>query len=256
MQHRADAKQDAVPSRENSRTESCALLLESVAFSWPGQRNETLRIPYMAVLKGEHVFISGPSGSGKSTLLSLVAGILRPSYGEILVNGVRITSLSGMARDAFRGDAIGFIFQQFNLVPYLSVLDNVLIPCRLSAARHRAAVERHTTAENAAVHLLERLGLEPNLWKSRADRLSVGQQQRVAAARALIGSPPLLIADEPTSALDADLRQDFLHLLQRECAESEAALLFVSHDQTLAGKFSRQIKLTDLNAAGTAGDEA
>ncbi len=255
MPYRAYTKTDAALPTENFNQERYAVLLDNVDFAWPGQRREILRIQYMAVLRGEQVFISGPSGSGKSTLLSLVAGILRPSSGEIFVNSVRITPLSGIARDAFRGDNIGFIFQQFNLIPYLSVLDNVLIPCRLSAARYHAATTRFASLENAAAYFLERLGLEPALWRNRASLLSVGQQQRVAAARALIGSPRLLIADEPTSALDADLRQDFLRLLLRECAESGSGLLFVSHDQTLAEKFPRQIRLTDMNAAGTREDE-
>lgn len=256
MPQHADTKADMTHPRENPRAADCAVLLDNVVFAWPGQQREILRIPYLAVPRGEHVFISGPSGSGKSTLLSLVAGILRPSSGQVFVNGVCLTPLSGSARDAFRGDGIGFIFQQFNLVPYLSVLDNVLIPCRLSAARSRAAAVRFTSPEHAASHLLERLGLEPSLWRSKASRLSVGQQQRVAAARALIGSPPLLVADEPTSALDTDLRQDFLRLLLRECAESGAGLLFVSHDQTLAEKFPRQLRLTELNTAGTRGEQA
>ena len=227
-----------------------AVLLRDVRFSWPGQLRETLRIPRFAVPRGGQVCISGPSGSGKSTLLGLVGGILLPTSGSVIVGGTCLNALSGAQRDAFRGDCIGFIFQQFNLVPYLSIMDNVLIPCRLSATRRARAAGRNGTPGKAAAALLERLDIVPDLWGRRVTKLSVGQQQRVAAARALIGSPPLLIADEPTSALDADHRADFLRLLKRECEQAEASLLFVSHDQGLAQGFATQVKLTELEGAG------
>jgi len=227
-----------------------AALLKDVLFSWPGQKRETLRIPFFAAPRGRQVFISGPSGSGKSTLLSLIGGILTPTSGSVIVGGTCVNMLSGARRDAFRGDSIGFIFQQFNLVPYLSILDNVLIPCRLSAARGARAAKNDGSPEKAAASLLERLDIAPDLWSRQATRLSVGQQQRVAAARALIGNPPLIIADEPTSALDTDHRADFLRLLTRECERTQASLLFVSHDQSLAQGFHTQMRLTELNMSG------
>ena len=226
-----------------------AVSLKDVRFTWPGQARETLRIPFFAVPRGGQVFLSGPSGSGKSTLLSLIGGILTPSEGSILVDGTCVSALTGARRDAFRGDRIGFIFQQFNLVPYLSIMDNVLIPCRLSAARRAGAVERDGSPEKSAAALLERLDIGPELWSRRVMRLSVGQQQRVAAARALVGGPPLLIADEPTSALDADRRADFLLLLKRECERAQSSLLFVSHDQSLAREFPARMTLAELYSA-------
>jgi len=227
-----------------------AVLLTDVHFSWPGQTRETLRIPHFAIPRGKQVFISGPSGCGKSTLLSLIGGILIPASGSVMVGGTCVNKLAGARRDAFRGDSIGFIFQQFNLVPYLSITDNVLIPCRLSAVRRARAIETDGSPEKAAASLLERLDIAPDFWGRQVTKLSVGQQQRVAAARALIGSPPLLIADEPTSSLDADRRADFLRLLTTECERAQASLLFVSHDQSLARQFHTQVQFMDLNTVG------
>ncbi len=230
-----------------------AVSLEGVVFHWPGQWQATLDIPRFSVLPGEQVFIAGPSGSGKSTLLGLVAGILSPASGSVSVNGVCLSELGGAQRDVFRGDCIGYIFQQFNLIPYLSILENVLIPCRFSSPRRERACALAGNPESEARALLERLDLPSSLWNRPANKLSVGQQQRVAAARALIGRPSLLIADEPTSSLDADRRKTFLRLLLDACHSAGAALLFVSHDQGLARDFSTVIHLPALNrAAGEA----
>jgi putative ABC transport system ATP-binding protein len=230
-----------------------AVFLENVIFRWPGQQAPTLDIPSFSVRQGEHVFISGPSGSGKSTLLGLIAGILPPESGVVRVNGACLNELGSARRDIFRGDHVGFIFQQFNLIPYLSILENVLIPCRFSFLRHeRARAQAETPAEEAK-NLLQRLDLPPPLWDRAVNRLSVGQQQRVAAARALIGRPPILIADEPTSSLDADRRKAFLRLLRDECRAAETSLLFVSHDQSLAEGFSTRCHLPELNRASGEG---
>ncbi|HSM23175.1 MAG TPA: ATP-binding cassette domain-containing protein, partial [Rubrivivax sp.] len=144
-------------------------------------------------------------------------------------------------RDAFRADHVGYVFQQFNLLPYLSVLDNVRLPCRFS--RRRAA----RAPADAAEHLLARVGLAEALWRRPAAQLSVGQQQRVAAARALIGAPELVIADEPTSALDTDLREAFMDLLLEACAGAGSTLVFVSHDDRLAARFDRRLELPAIN---------
>jgi putative ABC transport system ATP-binding protein len=229
-----------------------AVLLRDVVFSWPGQAREILRIPHFAAPRGAQILISGPSGGGKSTLLSLIGGILTPISGSVTVGGQCVSKLAGARRDTFRGDSIGFIFQRFNLVPYLSITENVLIPCRLSAARRTRASARSGGPEKAAASLLERLDIAPDLWNRPVTKLSVGQQQRVAAARALIGSPPLIVADEPTSALDAEHRFDFLRLLVQECESAQSSLIFVSHDPSLAQVFHRQIRLADINAADSA----
>lgn len=236
-------------SETGKTTPDQAIYLDNVSYTWQGQEKPVLVIPSFQVDRGEHVFLAGPSGSGKSTLLGLVAGILAADTGRVFINGTCISALNGSERDIFRGDHIGFIFQQFNLIPYLSIIENILIPCHFSALRNMQAEEQAGNALQAAQDLLTRLDLDASLWHQKANKLSVGQQQRVAAARALIGRPALLIADEPTSALDADRRKTFLQLLLKECQAMHSTLLFVSHDQSLAENFSRNVQLTELNRA-------
>lgn len=225
-----------------------ALAVRDLAFRWP-RGGFALRVPELAVAPRERVFLHGRSGSGKSTLLNLVAGTLCPQAGRIDVGGVAMTGLRAGARDRLRADRIGVLFQQFNLLPFLTPAENVLLPCRFSALRRQRAIARFGTPEGAADALLERLGLgDARLRATRASSLSVGQQQRVAAARAVIGGPGLVIADEPTSALDADARDDFLALLFCECEAAGAALLFVSHDLSLAARFDRRVDMRDFAA--------
>ena len=146
---------------------------------------------------------------------------------------------------------MGYIFQQFNLLPYLSALDNVLLPCRFSSRRRDRAQLHAGSARAAARALLQRVGLAQSTWGRPAAALSVGQQQRVAAARAMIGSPEVMIADEPTSALDTELRESFLELLLGACRATGSTLIFVSHDRQLAARFDMQVSLAQLNHAAT-----
>ncbi|PVZ11497.1 MULTISPECIES: ABC transporter ATP-binding protein [unclassified Pseudomonas] len=223
--------------------------LAEVGFAWPGQPG-LLDIAQLSLARGESLFLRGPSGSGKTTLLGLLGGVQRPQRGSIRVLGQDLAQLSQGARDHFRVDHTGYIFQQFNLLPFLSVRENVELPCRFSAVRRQRAEQRHGSVGAAAAALLEHLGLKhPALLARRAGTLSIGQQQRVAAARALIGQPELVIADEPTSALDADAREAFIQLLFQECRQAGAGLLFVSHDQSLAPLFDRAASLAELNRA-------
>jgi putative ABC transport system ATP-binding protein len=196
------------------------------------------------VAAGHTVFLHGPSGCGKSTLLGLMAGVLAPRQGSVSLLGQRWADLAAGARDQRRADHVGVVFQQFNLLPYLTVLDNVLLPCRFSPRRAQRCTP---DPRSAAASLLQRMGLPQALWGRRADALSVGQQQRVAAARALIGAPELVIADEPTSALDAALRDDFMALLMSECKTVGSTLVFVSHDDRLAERFDKRLSLPTLN---------
>ncbi|MCR5813937.1 MAG: ABC transporter ATP-binding protein [Desulfovibrio sp.] len=234
---------------EGQEHETLAIALENVRFRWPGSPRDTLDIPHFSMSRGERVFVSGPSGCGKSTLLGLIAGILSPTSGQILVQGTDLDELGSAGRDRFRGEHIGFIFQQFNLVPYLSVVENVLIPCHFSPFRRKRAEKQGANLDEVAAMLLQRLDLEKTLWSKPVRTLSIGQQQRVACARALIGLPELIIADEPTSALDADRRVAFLHLLLEECTSQGTALLFVSHDELLAEAFPRMVRMQDINRA-------
>ena len=223
------------------------IAVDALRFRWPGAETDALDIAALAIEAGSAVFLHGPSGCGKSTLLGLLAGVLVPSGGRISLLGTDWAAMSGARRDAFRADHVGYIFQQFNLLPYLSVIDNVLLPCRFSALR----AQRAGAIVGAAESLLARVGLARPLWSRPAARLSVGQQQRVAAARALIGAPELVIADEPTSALDAPLRDGFMDLLLGECRTAGSTLVFVSHDERLASRFDRRLSLPEINHAAT-----
>lgn len=217
----------------------------SLSYTWPGAKTPVLSIEELRIARGESVLLRGPSGSGKSTLLSAIAGVIDIPEGMITVAGTDVGSLKGGARDRFRSDHVGLIFQVFNLLPWLSVMDNVLLPLRFSAVR-RERVDPHP--EETAARLLGELGLgDRQVLSAPALSLSVGQQQRVAAARALIGAPEIVLADEPTSALDEDAKTSFLNLLKRECAAVDAALLVVSHDRSLQRHFDRTIEFSDLN---------
>lgn len=230
--------------------------IRDAAYRWT-KTGFSLAISRLEAARGETVLLIGPSGSGKSTLLAIIAGIVAPASGRVAVLGQDMRALNAAGRDRFRAEHIGVIFQMFNLLPYGTALDNVLLP--LSFARGRRARVRQPLAE--ARRLLGQLGLDPGVvGERRAAELSVGQQQRVAAARALIGAPELIIADEPTSALDPESRDQFLGLVLKEIAASGAGLLMVSHDPALAPRFDRVVRLADLisradavHAAGVGG---
>jgi len=225
------------------------IAIKDLRYAWVRGGPDTVAIPSLHVAAGSTVFLHGPSGGGKSTLLGLLAGVLLPQHGDVSVLGQRWRSLTGAGRDRFRADHVGYIFQQFNLLSYLSVLDNVLLPCRVSALRQERAVQEAGSTVAQAQRLLAHVGLAESLWQRPALNLSVGQQQRVAAARALIGRPELVIADEPTSALDAPLRDGFMALLLRECEAAGSTLVFVSHDERLAARFGTRLALSAINSA-------
>ena len=224
--------------------------LQNVRFGWTPGEAPVLDIDRLHVAPRERVLLRGASGSGKSTLLSLISGMVTSNQGSVTVLGQNLSELSNAARDQFRADHIGFIFQLFNLVPYLSVMENVCLPCEFSPRRRKRAIQAGGSVRMEARKLLQQLAMaNPNVLQRPVTELSVGQQQRVAAARALIGRPEVIIADEPTSALDAGSRTAFLDLLFRECEREETALLLVSHDAALAPGFHRDIAFKDINRA-------
>ena len=235
-----------------SQHAGAAVSLESLHFSWEGSATPVIDIESLVLKKGERVFLHGPSGSGKTTLLSLIAAVLYPQQGAVWVDGVQVDALNGAARDRFRADHIGLVFQQFNLLPFLSIQENVQLPCRFSKVRRERAQTNAQSLSQETHRLLQSMHLDESaLAKRSVMQLSVGQQQRVAVARALIGQPALVIADEPTSALDADTRMAFLDLLFSEIEKAGSTLLFVSHDAGLATRFDRQLDLRSINRAAT-----
>jgi len=223
--------------------------IDNLLFRWSASHAPCLDLPHLEINAGERIFLHGPSGSGKSTLLGLLGGVLLPERGAIELLGTALTKIDSAARDRFRADHVGFLFQQFNLIPYLSVFDNVLLPCHFSMRRRARTTAGGKRLQDEAKRLLDHLDIEPALRDRPVTQLSVGQQQRVAAARALIGQPEIVIADEPTSSLDADRQKAFLDLLLKECGEVGTTLLFVSHDHRLASSFSREIALQSVNQA-------
>jgi putative ABC transport system ATP-binding protein len=223
------------------------ITLENVLFKWHAKQSEpTINITKLDIDQGEHVFLHGPSGCGKSTLLSLLAGVTVPTQGNIELLGKAINQLSNSKRDRFRADHIGYIFQNFNLLPYLSPIENVTLGCQFSKQRQKNALKNSATIAAEASRLLSALGLNDNLQHQAVALLSIGQQQRVAAARAFIGSPEIIIADEPTSALDTQNRQAFVKLLFEQASAANSTLIFVSHDETLQTLFTRSISLVEL----------
>jgi putative ABC transport system ATP-binding protein len=219
--------------------------MSGVTFVWPGGRDFRLNVPQFRIERGARVLLTGPSGSGKTTLLNLVCGIAVPSQGTIEILGTSLPTLSSAARDRFRAEHIGVIFQMFNLLPYGSALDNVVLPLSFAPRRRqRASVGR--LAEHEAARLLCALDLAAAYHFAPAATLSIGQQQRVAAARALIGAPEILVADEPTSALDRSNQERFLDLLFEQVDSAGTTLIMVSHDEALAARFDRSIALADI----------
>ena len=191
---------------------------------------------------GSITALVGVNGSGKSTLLSILSGMFVSSSGQVSVLGTELSALSTRERDRFRAGNIGFVFQQFNLIPYLSVLDNILLAAQFGEI---ADVSSRARAEE----LLIKVNLEVELHGRPAGQLSIGQQQRVAIVRALINSPELLLVDEPTSALDHRNRDSFLNLLTEILDESGCAMVFVSHDPEIGNYFENKLTMLDLNKA-------
>ncbi len=241
---------DAVTAQTPGGSNTAApgvIQVDGVHFRWPGREGFSLGIETFQVATAEKLLLIGPSGSGKSILLSLICGIVTPDDGQIQVLGTDLATLDASARDRFRVEHFGIIFQMFNLLPYLSVIDNVLLPLSFSKKRQERATEDVSSIDGQARRLLERLGLDADGLAARsAAKMSVGQQQRVAAARALIGRPEILVADEPTSALDRKHQRHFLELLFGEADAAGTTVIMVSHDETLAPEFDRVVDLTDI----------
>jgi putative ABC transport system ATP-binding protein len=226
-----------------------AVAMHGVVFGYePG--HPVLQVDSLRVEEGKRVFLYGPSGSGKTTLLGLITGILRPQQGTCEVLGKQTTKLSMSARDELRGSEMGYIFQSLNLIPYLSVRENIELPCRIHERRRKRITA--STLDREAERIAGRLDIGAFLDRG-VKKLSAGQQQRAAIARSVIGKPRLVIADEPTSSLDTDRRERFLELLFEECDEAHATLIFVSHDRSLMDRFDDRIAIADINSLNQIG---
>lgn len=211
-----------------------------INYTWPGTSSPVLDIKEFSLERGERLFLYGASGSGKSTLLSLIAGLLPSSLGVIEVLGRDLSKMGDRAKDRFRAQHIGFVFQQFNLIPYLDVESNIGLAANL-AGLSKQETKRRTAA------LLDALLIDSRFLNQRADKLSIGQQQRVAVARALVNEPEILIADEPTSSLDEEAKDEFIGLMLRTQQRTGASVIFVSHDRSLIKHFDRTQSMTDIN---------
>ncbi len=228
--------------KERSDLNAETIRLDSVRFYWSKNKDFKIFIPELKISQGEKVLLLGESGSGKTTLLSLISGFLSPISGDIYLNEKNINSLSARNRDQYRSDNIGIIFQQFNLLPYANVIDNIILPLYFSKVRASKIINQKETA----VNLCKSLRLPDTVTSMQASNLSVGQQQRVAVARALIGNPSLVIADEPTSSLDSDAQNIFLDLMFAQIEKNNSSLLMVSHDMSLSSYFDRVIDINEI----------
>lgn len=219
-----------------------AIKISNVSFRYPEKPHATvLNIRSWSLAKGERAFVFGASGGGKSTLLSLISGLLRANEGEISIFGQALNDMSGHQRDKFRADNIGYVFQQFNLIPYLNAIENIRLAHYFAKSSSPALLTENIKA------LLTRLNMPAENWQSPVRNLSIGQQQRIAIARALINKPALVIADEPTSSLDCENRDEFMTLLMSLVKENGITLLFVSHDMSLSHYFDRVESLNEIN---------
>jgi ABC-type lipoprotein export system ATPase subunit len=216
------------------------LQLKDVKKSYAEVNGETLRvldIPEFSLVPGEQMALIGRSGCGKTTLLHVISGISKPDTGKVQIDGLDITRLSEAGRDRFRAEKIGYVFQTFNLLPGFSALENVLLGMTFATGKHD---------RSRANQLLERVGLARRASHT-PDKLSVGEQQRVAVARSLANKPKLLLADEPTANIDPGHQQQVVDLIRKTCHEENVALLVVTHAMEVANQFSRVDRLEDVN---------
>ena len=219
-------------------------MLETLGLEYHYQQGKKIVFPDIGLKRGQRLLISGFSGCGKTTLLSLIAGALKLQAGDIKFDGINYSTMSSLLLDQFRADHIGYIFQTLNLIPFLSVSENIALGVRFSQSRK----SKVSNLSQEVLRLVSSLGLEREALKIPVSRLSVGQQQRVAAARALIGKPDLILADEPTSALDSDTTKKFLNEVMETFDSNKQAIIMVSHDASIAPYFDTVIDFNKHHA--------
>lgn len=226
------------------RSNNNTLEIKNLFFEWKEKKNFHLNLKAFSLKKRKRVLILGESGSGKSTLLNIISGIIKPCSGVVNINQTNITTLPPKKIDYFRASNIGVIFQQFNLLEYVSPINNILLPCYFTGFKKK----NYKFFYQKAVHLADKLGIKKNtLTQNKSKELSVGQKQRIAIIRAIINTPKLILADEPTSALDNKNKIKFIELLFEVCEQEKATLLMVSHDTSITKHFDDNYLLESLN---------
>ena len=213
--------------------------VRDLSFGYP-RGGFALTVRELEFSEGERVAMVGPSGCGKTTLLHLLAGILVPTEGTVVVDGMRLSKLAQEDRQDFRALTMGLVFQEFELLEYLNVLDNILLPYRVSPA-----LTLDGDAQERAVELVEQVGLSEKMT-SFPGQLSQGERQRVAVCRSLVTLPKVLFGDEPTANLDVDNRDHVMDTLFRYAEEQRAPLVVVTHDQELHGRFDTVLDVQEL----------
>ncbi len=219
-----------------------SVTISNLEFAY-GEGGFCLEVPKLEIKPGEKIAFVGASGSGKTTLLRLLAGVHVPEKGEVNASGRNLTGLSDSARRAFRIQEVGFVFQDFELIEYLNVRENIQLAYRINPALALTAEVRKRAEELALA-----LGLADKL-KRRVDQLSQGEKERVAIARALLPKPKMILADEPTGNLDPDNKRRIIDILFEQAEQSEATLVVVTHDHSLLDGFDRVIDFAEFHAA-------
>ena len=220
-----------------------AIEINNLLFKWDNKKEFNLKIKNLVIENKKKIIIFGKSGSGKSTLLNLISGILTPTSGNLIIKNIKFNNLSQKKKDEFRANNIGVIFQQFNILDYLSPLQNILLPCFFTKFKK----DNKQYFYNRTFKLAKKLDIKKNiLLQNNSKDLSVGQKQRIAILRAIINKPYLILADEPTSALDDQNKKVFMSLLMKVCEQEKVTLLLASHDTSLKKNFDSFINLEKI----------